>query len=110
MFEKEYFAPEAEVRSWARINEVYAMSNTEFISFYRSLIDDICGIQVTSMKNLGYAIAYLVYLDSRTIKEFDEKDFNNICEALPKYWEAFQDEESVYDAHIAFSRGVKFSI
>lgn len=103
---KEYFAPIAEVRSWARINEVYAMSNKEFISFYRTLIDDICGIQVTSMKNLGYAIAYLVYLDSRTIKEFDEKDFNNICEALPKYWEAFQDEESVYDARIAFSRGV----
>lgn len=103
---KEYFAPIAEVRSWARINEVYAMSNKEFIPFYRTLIDDICGIQVTSMKNLGYAIAYLVYLDSRTIKEFDEKDFNNICEALPKYWEAFQDEESVYDAHIAFSRGV----
>lgn len=103
---KEYFAPEAEVRSWARINEVYAMSNTEFISFYRSLIDDICGIQVTSMKNLGYAIAYLVYLDSRTIKEFDEKDFNNIREALPKYWEAFQDEESMPDACIAFSRGV----
>lgn len=103
---KEYFAPIAEVRSWARINEVYAMDNTEFISFYRTLIDDICGIQVTSMKNLGYAIAYLVYLDSRTIKEFDEKDFNNICEALPKYWEAFQDEESVYDARMAFSRGV----
>ncbi len=103
---KEYFAPIAEVRSWARINEVYAMSNKEFISFYRNLIDDICGIQVTSMKNLGYAIAYLVYLDSRAIKEFDEKDFNNICEALPKYWEAFQDEESVYDARIAFSRGV----
>lgn len=103
---KEYFAPIAEVRSWARINEVYAMSNKEFIPFYRTLIDDICGIQVTSMKNLGYAIAYLVYLDSRTIKEFDEKDFNNICEALPKYWEAFQDEESVYDARIAFSRGV----
>lgn len=103
---KEYFAPIAEVRSWARINEVYAMSNKEFISFYRTLIDDICGIQVTSMKNLGYAIAYLVYLDSRAIKEFDEKDFNNICEALPKYWEAFQDEESVYDARMAFSRGV----
>ena len=103
---KEYFAPEAEVRSWARINEAFAMNNTEFISFYRALIDDICGIQVTSMKNLGYAIAYLVYLDSRTIKEFDEKDFNNIREALPKYWEAFQDEESVYDACIAFSRGV----
>lgn len=103
---KEYFAPIAEVRSWARINEVYAMSNKEFISFYRTLIDDICGIQMTSMKNLGYAIAYLVYLDSRAIKEFDEKDFNNICEALPKYWEAFQDEESVYDARIAFSRGV----
>lgn len=103
---KEYFAPIAEVRSWARINEVYAMSNKEFITFYRTLIDDICGIQVTSMKNLGYAIAYLVYLDSRTIKEFDEKDFNNIREALPKYWEAFQDEESVYDARIAFSRGV----
>lgn len=104
--EKEYFAPIAEVRSWARINEVYAMSNKEFISFYRTLIDDICGIQVTSMKNLGYAIAYLVYLDSRAIKEFDEKDFNNIREALPKYWEAFQDEESVYDARMAFSRGV----
>ncbi len=103
---KEYFAPIAEVRSWARINEVYAMDNTEFIPFYRTLIDDICGIQVTSMKNLGYAIAYLVYLDSRTIKKFDEKDFNNIREALPKYWEAFQDEESVYDARIAFSRGV----
>ena len=103
---KEYFAPIAEVRSWARINEVYAMSNKEFISFYRTLIDDICGIQVTSMKNLGYAIAYLVYLDSRAIKEFDEKDFNNICEALPKYWEAFQDEESVYGARMAFSRGV----
>lgn len=103
---KEYFAPIAEVHSWARINEVYAMSNKEFISFYRTLIDDICGIQVTSMKNLGYAIAYLVYLDSRAIKEFDEKDFNNICEALPKYWEAFQDEESVYDARMAFSRGV----
>lgn len=103
---KEYFAPIAEVRSWARINEVYAMGNKEFISFYRTLIDDICGIQVTSMKNLGYAIAYLVYLDSRAIKEFDEKDFNNICEALPKYWEAFQDEESVYDARMAFSRGV----
>lgn len=103
---KEYFAPIAEVRSWARINEVYAMDNTEFIPFYRTLIDDICGIQVTSMKNLGYAIAYLVYLDSRTIKEFDEKDFNNIREALPKYWEAFQDEESVYDARMAFSRGV----
>ena len=103
---KEYFAPIAEVRSWARINEVYAMSNKEFISFYRTLIDDICGIQVTSMKNLGYAIAYLVYLDSRTIKEFDEKDFNNIREALPKYWEAFQDEETVYDARMAFSRGV----
>ena len=104
--EKEYFAPEEEVRSWSRINEVYAMSNTEFISFYRTLIDDICGIQVTDMKNLGYAIAYLVYLDSRTIKEFDEKDFNNIREALPKYWDAFQDEESVYDSRIAFSRGV----
>ena len=103
---KEYFAPITEVRSWARINEVYAMDNTEFIPFYRTLIDDICDIQVTSMKNLGYAIAYLVYLDSRTIKEFDEKDFNNIREALPKYWEAFQDEESVYDARIAFSRGV----
>lgn len=103
---KEYFAPIAEVRSWARINEVYAMSNKEFISFYRTLIDDICGIQVTSMKNLGYAIAYLVYLDSRTVKKFDEKDFNNIREALPKYWEAFQDEESVYDARMAFSRGV----
>ena len=103
---KEYFASIAEVRSWARINEVYAMSNKEFISFYRTLIDDICGIQVTSMKNLGYAIAYLVYLDSRAIKEFDEKDFNNICEALPKYWEAFQDEESVYGARMAFSRGV----
>lgn len=103
---KEYFAPIAEVRSWARINEVYAMSNKDFISFYRTLIDDICGIQVTSMKNLGHAIAYLVYLDSRAIKEFDEKDFNNICEALPKYWEAFQDEESVYDARMAFSRGV----
>lgn len=103
---KEYFAPIAEVRSWARINEVYAMSNKEFISFYRTLIDDICGIQVTSMKNLGHAIAYLVYLDSRAIKEFDEKDFNNICEALPKYWEAFQDKESVYDARMAFSRGV----
>lgn len=103
---KEYFAPIAEVRSWARINEVYAMSNKEFISFYRTLIDDICGIQVTSMKNLGHAIAYLVYLDSRAIKEFDEKDFNKICEALPKYWEAFQDEESVYDARMAFSRGV----
>ena len=104
--EKEYFAPEEEVRSWSRINEVYAMSNTEFISFYRTLIDDICGIQVTDMKNLGYAVAYLVYLDSRTIKEFDEKDFNNIREALPKYWDAFQDEESVYDSRIAFSRGV----
>lgn len=104
---KEYFAPEAEVRSWARINEAFAMNNTEFISFYRALIDDICGIQVTSMKNLGYAIAYLVYLDSRTIKEFDEKDFNNIREALPKYWEAFQDEESVYDARIAFKKGVR---
>lgn len=103
---KEYFAPIAEVRSWARINEVYAMSNKDFISFYRTLIDDICGIQVTSMKNLGHSIAYLVYLDSRAIKEFDEKDFNNICEALPKYWEAFQDEESVYDARMAFSRGV----
>lgn len=103
---KEYFAPIAEVRSWARINEVYAMSNKDFISFYRTLIDDICGIQVTSMKNLGHAIAYLVYLDSRAIKEFDEKDFNNICEALPKYWEAFQDEESVYDARMAFSGGV----
>lgn len=103
---KEYFAPIAEVRSWARINEVYAMSNKDFISFYRTLIDDICGIQVTSMKNLGHAIAYLVYLDSRAIKEFDEKDFDNICEALPKYWEAFQDEESVYDARMAFSRGV----
>ena len=103
---KEYFAPIAEVRSCARINEVYAMSNKDFISFYRTLIDDICGIQVTSMKNLGHAIAYLVYLDSRAIKEFDEKDFNNICEALPKYWEAFQDEESVYDARMAFSRGV----
>lgn len=103
---KEYFAPIAEVRSWARINEVYAMSNKDFISFYRTLIDDICGIQVTGMKNLGHAIAYLVYLDSRAIKEFDEKDFNNICEALPKYWEAFQDEESVYDARMAFSRGV----
>ena len=90
---KEYFAP-------------IAMSNKDFISFYRTLIDDICGIQVTSMKNLGHAIAYLVYLDSRAIKEFDEKDFNNICEALPKYWEAFQDEESVYDARMAFSRGV----
>lgn len=104
---KEYFAPEAEIRSWARINEAFAMNNTEFISFYRALIDDICGIQVTDMKNLGYAIAYLVYLDSRTIKEFDEKDFNNIRETLPKYWDAFQYEESVYDAHFAFSKGVE---
>ena len=103
---KEYFASEAEVRSWDRINEAFAMSNEKFISFYRTLIDDICGVHVTSMKNLGYAIAYLVYLDSRTIKEFDEEDFNNIREALPKYWDDFRDEESVYDAHIAFSRGV----
>ena len=107
-FGKEYFAPIAEVRSWTRINEAYAMSNTEFISFYRTLIDDICSVQVPNMKNLGYAIAYLVYLDSRTIKEFDEKDFDNICEALPKYWEDFQDEESVYNARFEFSRGVNF--
>lgn len=105
---KEYFAPIAEVRSWARINEVYAMSNKEFITFYRTLIDDICGIQVTSMKNLGYAIAYLVYLDSRTIKEFSDTDFSKICDSLPKYLEAFKDEESVYNARFEFSRGVNF--
>lgn len=105
---KEYFAPIAEVRSWARINEVYAMSNKEFISFYRTLIDDICGIQVTSMKNLGYAIAYLVYLDSRSIKEFSDTDFSKICDSLPKYLEAFKDEESVYNARFEFSRGINF--
>lgn len=104
--EKEYFAPVAEVQSWDKINDAYAMSNTEFVSFYNNLVEDICETRVTNMKRLGYAIAYLVYLDSRTIKEFDEKDFNNICDALPKYWEAFQDEESVYAARMAFSRGV----
>lgn len=106
--EKEYFSPIAEVQSWDKINDAFAMSNKEFISFYNNLVEDICAIKVTSMKRLGYAIAYLVYLDSRTIKEFDEKDFNNICEALPKYLETFQDEESVYNARLEFSRGVNF--
>ena len=104
--EKEYFAPIAEVQSWDKINDAFAMSNNKFISFYEDLVADICATKVTSMKRLGYAIAYLVYLDTRTIKEFSVTDFNKICESLPNYLKAFKDEESLYNARIAFSRGV----
>lgn len=106
--EKEYFAPFAEVPSWDKINDAYAMSNNEFISFYDDLVADICTTRVTSMKRLGYAIAYLVYLDSRTIKEFSDTDFNKICESLPNYLKAFKDEESLYNARLEFSRGINF--
>ena len=106
--EKEYFAPIAEVPSWDKINDAYAMNNYDFIFFYDELVEDICATRVTSMKRLGYAIAYLVYLDSRTIKEFSDTDFSKICDSLPKYLEAFKDEESVYNARFEFSRGVNF--
>lgn len=106
--EKEYFAPIAEVPSWDKINDAYAMNNNDFIFFYDELVEDICATRVTSMKRLGYAIAYLVYLDSRTIKEFSDTDFSKICDSLPKYLEAFKDEESVYNAFFEFSRGVNF--
>ena len=106
--EKEYFAPIAEVPSWDKINDAYAMNNNDFIFFYDELVEDICATRVTSMKRLGYAIAYLVYLDSRTIKEFSDTDFSKICDSLPKYLEAFKDEESVYNARFEFSKGVNF--
>ena len=106
--EKEYFAPIAEVTSWDKINDAYAMNNNDFIFFYDELVEDICATRVTSMKRLGYAIAYLVYLDSRTIKEFSDTDFSKICDSLPKYLEAFKDEESVYNARFEFSRGINF--
>lgn len=106
--EKEYFAPIAEVPSWDKINDAYAMNNNDFIFFYDELVEDICATRVTSMKRLGYVIAYLVYLDSRSIKEFSDTDFSKICDSLPKYLEAFKDEESVYNARFEFSRGINF--
>ncbi|NPD91370.1 P-loop NTPase fold protein [Xylanibacter muris] len=101
----EYFAP-IEIHSWDRIKEAYTMSNEQFIIFYNNLIEDICNVRITSLKHLGYAIAYLVYLDSRAIKKFSDADFNKIREALPEYLETFKDEESVYNARIAFCRGI----
>ena len=103
---KGYFVPKEKIKSWEKISDYYKMEDQDFLDFYNELIEDICNIRVVGFRKLGYAIAFLVDLDSHDTKEIDNDDFNRLCSVLPEYLKKVDKVDYLYDAHLEFERGI----
>lgn len=103
---KEYFSPEIKRHSWEQISDSFNMDNGKFILFYKELIQDISDNAIPDMRKLGFALAYIVCLDSKEIKELTTTDFIRISEALPMYLTGYSQEEDLYNLHLEYDRGV----
>lgn len=103
---KEYFSPEIKRHSWEQISDSFNMDNGKFILFYKELIQDISDNAIPDMRKLGFALAYIVCLDSKKIKELTTTDFIRISEALPMYLTGYTQEEDLYNLHLEYDRGV----
>lgn len=103
---KGYFASPKKMGSWERINDSFSMENNEFLTFYKELFEDVCNNRIVGFRNLGYVITYLVALDARKTKELGKVEFNRLCDALPAYFDKFEEAEHIYDAHLEFERGI----
>lgn len=103
---KEYFSPEIKRHSWEQISDSYNMDDGKFILFYKELIQDISDNAIPDMRKLGFALAYIVCLDSKEIKELTPTDFIRISEALPMYLTGYTQEEDLHNLHLEYDRGV----
>lgn len=103
---KEYFSPEIKRHSWEQISDSFNMDNGKFILFYKELIQDISYNAIPDMRKLGFALAYIVCLDSKEIKELTTTDFLRISEALPMYLTGYTQEEDLHNLHLEYDRGV----
>ena len=103
---KEYFSPEKQRHSWEQISDSFNMDNDKFITFYKELIQDISDNAIPDMRKLGFALAYIVCLDSKEIKELTPTDFKRISEALPMYLTGYTQEEDLHNLHLEYDRGV----
>lgn len=103
---KEYFSPEIKRHSWEQISDSFNMDNGKFILFYKELIQDISDNAIPDMRKLGFALAYIVCLDSKEIKELTTTDFIRISEALPMYLTGYIQEEDLHNLHLEYDRGV----
>lgn len=103
---KEYFSPEIKRHSWEQISDSFNMDNGKFILFYKELIQDISDNAIPDMRKLGFALAYIVCLDSKEIKELTTTDFIRIREALPMYLTGYTQEEDLHNLHLEYDRGV----
>ena len=103
---KEYFSPEIKRHSWEQISDSFNMDNGKFILFYKELIQDISDNAIPDMRKLGFALAYIVCLDSKEIKELTPTDFKRISEALPMYLTGYTQEEDLHNLHLEYDRGV----
>lgn len=103
---KEYFSPEIKRHSWEQISDSFNMDNGKFILFYKELIQDISDNAIPDLRKLGFALAYIVCLDSKEIKELTTTDFIRISEALPMYLTGYTQEEDLHNLHLEYDRGV----
>lgn len=103
---KEYFSPEIKRHSWEQISDSFNMDNGKFILFYKELIQDISDNAIPDIRKLGFALAYIVCLDSKEIKELTTTDFIRISEALPMYLTGYIQEEDLHNLHLEYDRGV----
>lgn len=103
---KEYFSPEIKRHSWEQISDSFNMDNGKFILFYKELIQDISDNAIPDMRKLGFALAYIVCLDSKEIKELTTTDFIRISETLPMYLTGYTQEEDLHNLHLEYDRGV----
>lgn len=103
---KEDFAPEIKCHSWEQISDSFNVDNDKFILFYKELIQDISDNAIPDMRKLGFALAYIVCLDSKEIKELTTTDFIRISEALPMYLTGYTQEEDLHNLHLEYDRGV----
>lgn len=103
---KEYFSPEKQRHSWEQISDSFNMDNDKFILFYKELIQDISVNAIPDMRKLGFALAYIVCLDSKEIKELTPTDFIRISEALPMYLTGYTQEEDLHNLYLEYDRGV----
>lgn len=103
---KEYFSPEKQRHSWEQISDSFNMDNDKFITFYKELIQDISDNAIPDMRKLGFALAYIVCLDSKEIKELTPTDFTHISKALPMYLTGYTQEEDLHNLHLEYDRGV----
>lgn len=98
--------PIAQKPSWEKRHDASVMTNDEFKSFYNELLDDIIGLRVLKMADVGNSIAYISYYDAKKIRLIKDEEKQKIKESLPLYWEQFKTQEACYDAYIAFKRGI----